>query len=130
MLKFLRKSKLYILTIPILLAVLGTGLNQVAFNANHDAMPAIHNEVSVKEFYQPGFPVVEHDGTILTDARHSLLTSKSHLFLLCDIIDFDSEILSVGDVFLKASDALYPYIGYVWGVTLYASLRKREDELE
>jgi len=127
MLKFLRKTKLYVFALPLLLWTLGAGLNQIAINANHDSMPVLYNAGNVKDFIKEGYPK-ESQGEILTDSTHSVLTPDSRFYVLCDVIDFGSVKYSVGDVFIFASQDLGEFIPYVWGLALYAALRKKEDE--
>jgi hypothetical protein len=130
MLKFLRKTKLYVFAFPILLWILGAGLNQIAINANYDSMPVLYNVGNVDQFidHKNGFPKESVGGTILTDERHSVLTPDSHVYLLCDIIDFGDVKYSVGDFLIKASRTLDGAIPYIWGLALYSEVRKREDE--
>ncbi|MCB1245708.1 MAG: DUF5317 domain-containing protein [Acidimicrobiia bacterium] len=54
-----------------------------------------------------GMPVLEaaaelagHDGQLVLDAKHVLLTDESHLIFLADIIPLPGAVLSIGDVFL------------------------------
>jgi hypothetical protein len=128
MLKFLRKSKLYLFAIPFLLWTLGAGMNQIAINANHDSMPVLYNAGNVRAFVHvdEGYPI-ESQGEMLTDGIHSVLTSESRFYILCDIIDFHNVKYSLGDGVLFASRWLESVIPYVWGLALYAEVRKKEE---
>lgn len=125
--KFLSRTKLYVFALPLLLWTLGAGLNQIAINANHDSMPVLYNAGNVKDFIADGYPQ-ESQGEILTDPIHSVLTPESHFYILCDIIDFQDVKYSIGDAILYSSKALGKVIPYVWGLTLYAAARRKEDE--
>jgi hypothetical protein len=128
MLKFIRKAKLYIFAIPLLLWTFGAGLNQIAINANHDSMPVVFNAGNFKDFIdvEHGYPVIAQ-GEVFTDSRHSIMTPQSHYKILCDWIDFGDVKYSIGDAFLEAGEDLGKVIPYVWGLALYADLRKKED---
>jgi hypothetical protein len=130
--KFLSRTKLYVFAIPLLLWAIGAGLNQVAINANHDTMPALHNLGNIEEFVHDGFPIIQNlpqgKAIVLTDERHSILTEDSHFYVLCDIIDFGDIVYSVGDVFIIVGEKLGAIIPYIWGLALYAQSRRKEDE--
>lgn len=128
MFKFLRKSKLYIFAIPLLFWTFGAGLNQIAINANHDAMPVVYNAGNIEKFIdiEKGYPKIS-EGELLTDERHSILTSHSRFKILCDWIDFGDVKYSIGDVFIYVGEDLGGVIPYIWGLALYAELRKKEE---
>lgn len=128
MLKFLRKAKLHIFAIPLLLWTLGAGLNQIAINANHDSMPVVFNAGNLDKFIdvENGYPK-QSEGEWLTDERHSVLVEHSRYKILCDWIDFKDVKYSIGDGLLFAGDELSKVIAYLWGLALYAELRKKED---
>lgn len=128
MFKFLRKTKLYVFAIPFLLWALGAGMNQIAINANHDSMPVLHNAGSVGKFIHTdeGYPV-QSQGVWMTDSRHSILTSETRYYILCDIIDFGNVKYSLGDGVLELSRWMDNVIPYIWGLALYAEVRKKEE---
>jgi hypothetical protein len=128
MLKFLRKAKLYIFAIPLLLWAFGAGLNQIAINANHDSMPIVFNASNFKDFIdvKNGYPVFAQ-GEIFTDSQHSIMNPNSRFKILCDWIDFVDVKYSIGDVILFAGEDLGKVIPYVWGLALFAELRKKEE---
>jgi Family of unknown function (DUF5317) len=127
MLSKLRKASLHILAVPMLFILLGNICNQVAINSNHGSMPALHNSESVKAFYAVGYPVTTSEGMILTDHRHSLLTEKSRFYLLCDIIEYDSVVYSIGDMFLYLGEWLMHYSLAVWCYVVAARLLRKEE---
>ena len=124
MLKFLRKTSLYILALPFLLTVLGATSNQLVLNANHDTFPVRVNEVKIAKLTE-GAPVVLKDGTVMLDDTHCVMSSNTHLNWMADIIDFRGDgIYSVGDLMLEVGEWSWTFAPYVWGVVLIGKIKE------
>lgn len=137
MLKFLRNTALYLLAVPVLSIVLGRGLNQLVLNANGDTFP-VHISQAKLEVYEHGDTTVLKDGTklvgdvmvlsdgkIMLDSVHCVMTDKTHLNFLADIIDVGS-IKSFGDLLLDFGDWTWTFMPYVWGFTVVVKLKDKE----
>jgi len=120
MLKFLRRTSLYILVIPTLMFMLGVASNQAVLMANHDRFPVLVNETKMAEHVGthdvqvggititvPNPATTEADGTVMIDDVHCLMSHKTHLNALADVWDLGS-IYSVGDFGILLGS-------YVWG---------------
>ena len=123
MLKFLRRTFLYLLAIPLLFTLLGVISNQVVLAANNDTFPVRLNQVKLKEFTEGTNPLtgdsidtkaVLADGTVMIDDTHCLMTSRTHLNLLADTFDFHDAIYSIGDFSLELGDWLWSFAIFVW----------------
>jgi len=124
-LAFITKTYLYILILPILFNFLGAASNQLVLNANNDTFPVRVNERKIAEFTQ-GQPVVLSDGTVMLDDTHCVMSSKTHLNLLADVIDFKGEgILSVGDLLLELGEFLGPMAPYLWGLAMIIQVGRK-----
>lgn len=127
MFKFFRKASLYVFAIPFLFTFLGAASNQLVIKANNDTFPVLVNEAKIKEFTKGEDPLVLSDGTIMLDDTHCVMTSKTHLNLLADNIDFASDgIMSIGDLLLNVGTWSRGVVPYVWGLILLAKLKKEE----
>ena len=120
LLNLMRKASLYILATPLLFIALGTASNQVVLYANNDTFPVMLNEAKLKSFQEKG-AVVLSDGTIMLDDTHCLMTSKTHLNLLADIIDFKTRVYSAGDGLLYLGEWCWTFCPFVWA---FAIIRK------
>lgn len=143
MLKFLRKSALWIIALPLLLNVLGAASNQLVLKANSDCFPVMWNDYKANEYrldlakkaqssdpevsLQAQFDIeaLEQGGFI--DNTHVIMTSHTHLNLLGDIIDFHTAIYSVGDLSIELGDYLWSYAPLTWGLVVVTKLKKEED---
>ena len=106
MFKFLRKTSLYILAIPVLLFGLGAASNQVVLQANNDRFPVLINETKVREFNSEKVELgpmsitvvkpanVDSDGVVMIDDTHCVMTSKTHLNFLADVFDLGNYLLN------------------------------------
>lgn len=144
MFKFLRKTSLYILAIPLLFTVLGTVSNQAVLWANHDQFPVKWNDYKVAQ-YALGLEIeaataknpavalhAEFDLAALRaegfiDDTHVVMSSKTHLNFLADIWDFHSETDSIGDLSLDLGNWLMSFAPFVWAAAVISKLARREE---
>ncbi len=144
LLSFFRKSKLYIFAIPVLLFGLGAFSNQVVLNVNYDRFPVMWNDYRVSQYaLQLGkvaeskdpeaalkatfdLEALKEEGFL--DDTHVVMTSKTHFNFLADWIDLSDATYSPGDLLLELGLWGEKAAPYIWGLALYASMRKREDE--
>lgn len=124
MFKFLRKTFLYILAIPLLFTVLGTLSNQVVLYANHDRFPVSANLVKAQELAPDA--VLLKDGHIMLDDTHELMTSETHLNLFADVFDFHDEIESIGDLSLELGDWMWGFAPFVFIFAAVTRLNKQD----
>ena len=129
MLKFLRRSALYIFAIPLLVYFFGAALNQIVINANHDTFPVLVNEAKLKTYFtnaegNVSQPVVLSDGTVMLDEVHCVMTDRTHLNFLADVFDIKTGVYSIGDIFIAVGQSGMDYIPYVWGLVLYTKQRE------
>ena len=125
MFKFLRKTSLYILAIPVLLFGLGAASNQVVLQANNDRFPVLINETKVREFNSEKVELgpmsitvvkpanVDSDGVVMIDDTHCVMTSKTHLNFLADVFDLGN-IYSIGDFLLMLGEWLMGFAPFVF----------------
>ena len=125
MFKFLRKTSLYILAIPVLLVGLGAASNQVVLQANNDRFPVLINETKVREFNSEKVELgpmsitvvkpanVDSDGVVMIDDIHCVMTSKTHLNFLADVFDLGN-IYSIGDFLLMLGEWLMAFAPFVF----------------
>jgi Family of unknown function (DUF5317) len=125
MLKFLRKTFLYIFAIPILFIFLGAASNQIVLIANHDKFPVLINEAKVAKYNAENGVLTLPDGTIMLDEVHCVMSDKTHLNFLADVIDV-GDIESVGDLSLEFGGFLWPLAPYVWGVAVISKIYEKE----
>lgn len=125
MFKFLRKTSLYILAIPVLLVWLGAASNQAVLQANNDRFPVLINETKMREFNSEKVEFgpmsitvvkpanVDSDGVVMIDDIHCVMTSKTHLNFLADVFDLGN-IYSIGDFFLILGEWLMGFAAFVF----------------
>lgn len=116
----LRTSGLWILLAPLAIIGLGTASNQAVLIANHDKFPVMVNEYRRSQ--------AELTGTdLMMDKIHCVMTDKTHLNVLADVFDFQSEgICSVGDIGIYLGYWLWVFAPYVWGFEVIRRLIKNE----
>lgn len=122
MFKFLRKTFLWILLLPYVVGYTGAALNQAVLIANHDTFPVNANARILKD--NPNFKPDEFG--IIDDAGHCVMTSKTHLNFLADIIDLRSAYVSVGDILLMLGEKMGDPSVFVWVTLVAYSLYKKE----
>lgn len=121
MFKFLRKTYLYVLALPILFMALGVASNQVVLYANHDRFPVSVNLVKAHNMAPDAVELP--DGVVMLDDIHCLMTEKTHLNLLADIFDFHQDIESVGDMSIELGGWMWTFTPFVWGVLVVRKLK-------
>ena len=130
MFKFLRKTSLYLLAIPVLSIGIGAASNQLVLFANNDKFPVMWNDYKIAQYdlmlhkvaagkdkdaaEQAGFDIValEEDGFI--DDTHCVMTPDTHLNLLADIFDMKDAIYSIGDFLLMLGEWLMAFAPFVF----------------
>ena len=135
-LKFLRKTSLYILAIPVLFTFLGAASNQVVLIANHDTFPVLVNDKKLADMTEKDEPkeasllkpnpAEETSGTVYLDNVHCNMTNKTHLNALADIFDMKDAIYSVGDFLLMLGEWLSAFAPFVFVFDTTRKLRKYE----
>jgi hypothetical protein len=118
---FFCKSFLWVLLAPWVATGLGWTSNQTVLIANHDRFPVMINPIKLAVALRGMEPL---DGMI--DGQHCIMTSKTHLNILADIIVVGGlGTISVGDGLLFLGEWLSSFCIYIWGVLI---LKKLWDE--
>lgn len=136
MIKFLRKTALWIVLAPA--AIWGTGLvsNQLVLMANHDTFPVLTNPLKAQEYRiaveakvaadnekSDEEDIVWPDGYI--DDTHIIMTKQTHLNFLADVFDMKSEgVYSVGDFLLMLGEWLWAFVLPIWMFEVVRRLRQ------
>jgi hypothetical protein len=149
MFRFLRKTSLYILALPLLFTALGIASNQAVLAANHDKFPVQWNDYKVSAYAvqldeeskatnekgeptaaakQAHFNLVALDNGYL-DETHCLMTSETHLNFLADYLDFHTATYSPGDAFIELGEWLGVFSLPVWFFAVVQKLRKSGDSV-
>ncbi len=138
MLKFLRKTALWIIAIPLLCLFLGVASNQAVLVANHDKFPVMWNDAKVNlyrleatkaaedgdENAEVALVLLEHG---YLDDTHCLMSKDTHLNFLADWIDMKSATYSPGDELIELGEAGLNYAPWIWATVVIGRLRKKED---
>jgi len=138
MLKFFRKTALWIVAIPMLCFFIGAASNQAVLVANHDKFPVMWNDAKVNlyrleatkaaeagnEDAEVALALLEH-GYI--DDTHCLMTKDTRLNFLADWIYLKSATYSIGDLLLELGERGMDYSPVVWIVVVLGRLRKKEE---
>ena len=120
--RFLLKTSLWILLLPIALTFVGAASNQAVLIANHDKFPVMVNDAKAAEMLQnkeesAGAQHFVYDSHIpdgMLDDVHEIMTPQTHLNALADIFDLHEAIYSVGDLLLELGGWLGIFAPYVW----------------
>jgi hypothetical protein len=156
MFNFLRKTLLWFLLLPYVVAYTGAASNQLVFFANNGKFPVRYNamrmakerarqneeiaamlnkaqesvdagdelgaqvELAAADYLQKAY------ASGMLDERHSVMTDKTHLNLLGDIIDLHDEIDSVGDLLLDIGEATQVPATYMWLALVAVKLARRD----
>lgn len=131
MLKFLKKTHLWILALPLALSLMGAASNQAVLNANHDKFPVEVNtfkeEILVYKMQADWKDATAAAGVDLPlpegmiDDTHCVMTSKTRLNWLADVFDMKDGIYSIGDFMLMLGSLIWGFAPFVWG---YAVIRQ------
>jgi hypothetical protein len=141
MFKFLRKTALWIVAVPLLFIYLGAAANQAVLVANHDRFPvmwnsykAVHYELAIEhaiekdpEDVQAHFDLVALRTEGYLDDTHVLMTTNTHLNFLADWIDLKDATYSIGDVLLLLGEKASEYSFPIWCAVVIGRLRKHEE---
>jgi hypothetical protein len=143
MFKFLRKTALWVLALPLLITFLGIASNQLVLKMNHDQFPVMWSDYKVAQYEahlekeaqsddvdgarQAQFDLMELESEGFIDDTHVVMTSKTHLNLLADIIDFHTATYSVGDMSIELGDYLWSYAPLVWGLVIIGKLKDQKE---
>ena len=139
MFKFLRKTALWILLSPLALGFLGAASNQLVLNVNNDTFPVRISPVLLAKMVEgdtqklavsgaviQGDVMVLADGKIMLDKTHCVMTSKTHLNWLADVIDLHTETDSIGDLSLELGGWLWTFAPFVWGFEVIRRAARQE----
>jgi hypothetical protein len=124
MFSFLRKTALWILLTPLAFTFLGVVSNQTVLWANHDTFPVSINIAKAHQFADPD-AITLPDGTVMLDSVHCIASSKTHLNLLADVLDFHDRYVSVGDLSLDLGEYLGTFMPFVWGALVIIKLKNQ-----
>src|SRR5579872_966911 len=139
MLKFLRKTLLWMVLIPYAFTWGGTLSNQAVLWANNDTFPVRINLVKLMEWSDggkgikvipPDFDPAHPDGAVMLDNIHCLMTNKTHLNWLADNFDFHQSIESIGDLLIDLGQFSGQYMPILWFGFAVARLRRMKEEQE
>ena len=138
MLKFLRKTYLYVLALPLAFSLLGALSNQVVLYVNHDTFPVSVSKAKVFEYSQElqeaaqsedadtsaaaQVKLVELEHGML-DEVHCVMTDQTHLNWLADVFDFRHETDSIGDLSLDLGAWMWNFAPFIWGVLVVRKLK-------
>jgi hypothetical protein len=89
----------YLLAVPVMLFVSGFFMNKIAMASNGGAMPVLIYKCSADDM----------EG----DRRHICMTHDTHVKILCDWINVQGGIESLGDILLDGSE--YTFWPFVFG---------------
>jgi hypothetical protein len=136
MFKFLRKTSLYLLAIPLLTFMLGVASNQAVLIANHDKFPVLLNDRKLAKFVEADakedsdffarrtMPARVVNGAVMIDDVHCNMTKETHLNTLADIFDMHDAIYSVGDFLIELGSWL---LGFAPVLFLFDVSRKLKE---
>lgn len=144
MFKFLRKTALYILALPVLCFCLGAASNQLVLNFNNDKFPVRLSDYKIAQYEvkleaaaqsddedvarQAQFDLTALESEGFLDETHCIMSSKTHLNLLADIFDFRGQgIESVGDMMLDLGMYTWSYAPLVWGLVVVGKLKDQKE---
>lgn len=146
MFKFLKKTALWIIAVPVLAGMLGSGMNQAVLVANHDRFPVMWSDarcfehaVKLDKDFMTAMEAGDVDAAMeaqvrkaefqngFLDDEHVLMTSKTHLNWLADWIQFRGDgTYSPGDLVLHVGEAGMEIMWPVWFTVALMSLYKKE----
>ena len=131
MLKFLRKTSLYILAVPVMLFMLGAASNQAVLWANHDKFPVMVNTLKERVMVaqaQANYKELAAEAGIdptlpagMIDDTHCVMTDKTRLNWLADVFDFGS-IYSIGDFSLMLGEWLFGFAPFLFAFDVVRKL--------
>jgi hypothetical protein len=142
MFKWLKKTALWIIAVPMLVFGLGAASNQLVLAVNKDRFPVMWNTYKVVNYEMELMKATQsEDPDVALKARfdlealmqggylddtHVVMTSKTHLNFLADWIDLGS-IYSPGDMLLYLGEYGMGYSSVVWMVVVLGKLNRKEN---
>ena len=130
MFKFLRKTSLYLLAIPVLSIGIGAASNQLVLFANNDKFPVMWNDYKFAQYdlmlhkvaagkdkdaaEQAGFDIVALEEYGFIDDTHCIATNRTHLNFLADVFDMKSATYSVGDGLIELGEWLMAFAPFLF----------------
>lgn len=147
MFKWLRKTALWIIAVPVLAFALGSVTNEAVLVANHDRFPVMWSEakcfehsVKLNKDLMDAMEAGDIDAAMMIQIRkaefaqgyldetHVLMTSKTHLNWLADWIQVRGEgTYSPGDYLLNAGIDGMEVMWPVWFIVALVKLSKKEE---
>lgn len=118
---FLRVTFLWALLLPYVFIFAGAASNQLVIVANHGKFPVQTNAVHAKMWIAEDSPLP--DGML--DDVHCVMTDKTHLNLLADVIDLHSSVESVGDLSMELGQWLNTFAPFLYIGLATGELRKK-----
>ena len=132
MLKFLRKTSLYILAVPVMLFMLGAASNQAVLWANHDKFPVMVNTLKERVMVaqaQANYKELAAEAGIdptlpagMIDDTHCVMTDKTRLNWLADVFDMKTAIYSIGDFSLMLGEWLFGFAPFLFAFDVVRKL--------
>jgi hypothetical protein len=126
MLKFLRKTALWIILLPVGSYFTGAASNQLVLIANHNTFPVLVNEAKMKHMTADSGTYTLPDGTVMLDYTHCIMTKKTHLNFLADVVD-RGDIESVGDLLIDFGSWTWAFAPFIWAFAVVGKLADRKD---
>jgi len=140
MLKFLRKTALWILLAPAVIFGAGIASNQLVLTANHDTFPVMWNAYRVFQYrlslevqkngededasMQAQAALIALDSAGMIDDIHCIMTSRTHLNWLADVFDMHDATYSIGDFLLALGEWLWALAPFIWAFEVIRRLRQ------
>jgi hypothetical protein len=116
---FLRVTFIWILLIPYALHITGAILNDLVMFANGGRFPVMYN---------PARQWNRADANGMLDKTHCIMTSKTHLNLLADVIDRNEQgISSIGDILIDAGETFSSSCTVIWFTIVVLRLKDDSD---
>ena len=132
MFKFLRKTSLYILAVPVMLFMLGAASNQAVLWANHDKFPVMVNTLKERVMVaqaQANYKELAAEAGIdptlpagMIDDTHCVMTDKTRLNWLADVFDMKTAIYSIGDFSLMLGEWLFGFAPFLFAFDVVRKL--------
>lgn len=147
MFKWLRKTALWIIAVPVLACMLGSAMNEAVLVANHDRFPVMWSEarcfehsVKIDKDLMEAMTAGDVDAAMeaqirkvefaqgYIDEEHVLMTPKTHLNWLADWIQLRGEgTYSPGDLVMNTGISGMEFMIPVWVFAAISKLSKKED---
>lgn len=155
MFKWLRKTSLWIVAVPMICFLLGALSNQTVLVANHDRFPVMINGYKQNQYQlylqkelnecmaantsddsDGPDPQGECDKVEFAleglkygylDDTHVIMTSHTHLNFLADWFDRKDGIYSPGDFLLILAESTFEYTLAMWLAVVIMKLQKKEE---